>query len=777
MADHNIIVQIGANITNLTNNLRSASNTLSDFGARTQQLGADIAKGFGTIGLSIGAGLGYAVKQSADFDTAMRKAGAIAGATTDEFDAMKQAAIELGANTSKSASEVAEAMTELAAKGFDANQTIAAMPGIISAAEASGEDLAMTSDTVASALNIWGLEASEASRVADILAESANSTAAGVLDMQYAFKYAGAPAAALGVSLEELSGAIGLMTNAGLQGENAGTALRASLLALLNPSDKNAKAMEEMGIQIKDSQNNFVGLSALVDNLSKSMEGQTDTQKAATLAQLVGTEAVSGFLALMNAGPKKIDEMTASLENSGGASQEAAQKMKAGIGGSLEQLSGAIDSLVISIGDQLAPSVQKVADWLAILLNWFNGLSEGFKQFLVISTAVVGGISLLVAGLGILIGFVGLVSSGLGALAIAFGTTSAAILTTIGIVAGIVLGIVALGAAFVIAYQKVEWFRNMVDAAWAWIKNAFFTALEYVKGVVQVVMADISAFIAQQLAKVKAFWDENGKSIMTIVKTYFGVIWEYIKMVMGVIKGVFQVVWPLIVGIIKIAWATIKSIVSTTISAVLGVIQTVMKVLQGDWKGAWNTIKSTAKEIWDNIVGYFKDIDLSGIGKDIIAGLINGISSMVGSVKTAVSNISGKIKDGFTDFFDIHSPSRLMMGLAKFIPLGISEGIVGNVKSVVNATKQMAKAMMPETMNATLAYDTPSANGVSAGVKAAVVQPTSQNGANSRVEQLLEQLVRKDTSLVINGREFAAATYNDYDNYGGNKIKLAERWD
>lgn len=103
-------------------------------------------------------------------------------------------------------------MTEMAAKGFTANQTIAAMPGIISAAEASGEDLALAADTVSSALNIWGLEAAESSRVADVLAMSANESAAGIDDLGYVLKYAGGPAAALGISLEEVAAAAGIMT-------------------------------------------------------------------------------------------------------------------------------------------------------------------------------------------------------------------------------------------------------------------------------------------------------------------------------------------------------------------------------------------------------------------------------------------------------------------------------------------------------------------------------------------------------------------------------------
>jgi len=188
MADHSIIVEIGANISGLTAGINNATSQLQNMSStmtRAFSAAGTLGKSLTGVGLAGAAGLGMAVNTAADFDSEMRKAGAIAGANTEEFEAMKQAAIDLGANTSKSASEVAVAMTELAARGFDANQTIAAMPGIISAAEASGEDLAMTSDTVASALNIWGLEAGEAGRVADILAESANSTAAGIEDMQY----------------------------------------------------------------------------------------------------------------------------------------------------------------------------------------------------------------------------------------------------------------------------------------------------------------------------------------------------------------------------------------------------------------------------------------------------------------------------------------------------------------------------------------------------------------------------------------------------------------
>lgn len=363
----NIIVQIGADISQFTNQIQQATGSLQSFGQNVTQIGAGMAKTFGAAAVAIGAGLGSAVKQAASFDTEMRKAGAIAGASAKELDAMRKSALELGASTSESASSVAVAMTEMAAKGFTANQTIAAMPGVISAAEASGEDLALAADTVASALNIFGLEASESSRVADVLAESANTSAAGISDLGYVLKYAGAPAASLGISLEEVAAAAGIMTNAGLDGSNAGTALRASLLALNNPAKAQAKIMKNIGFSMQDSEGKTKSLSAIVGDLTQSLEGMTEANKVATLAKLVGTEAVSGFLSLTKAGPAQIDEMSEALRNSAGASKAAADQMKAGIGGALEELSGSIETIAIMVGDVLVPYVQKAAEWLTML--------------------------------------------------------------------------------------------------------------------------------------------------------------------------------------------------------------------------------------------------------------------------------------------------------------------------------------------------------------------------------------------------------------------------
>ena len=437
---------------------------MSNVGTRLQGVG----QGMRNVGQSLALGLtapllavGVAsVKTAADFEGQMSRVGAISGATSDELEKLRQSALDLGASSSKSASEVAIAQENLAALGFTANDILSAMPGVISAAEASGADMALTAETMASALNIFGLEASESTRVADILAQTANQSAADINDMSYALKYAGPVAANLGVSMEELSASIGIMTDAGLDGSSAGTALRAGLLALLKPSEENSKKMDALGISMTDANGKFVGIEGVIKNLNDSMKGMTDTQKTATLAALVGTEASSGFLALMKAGPSEIDKMTTALENSEGASAKTAKTMKENLKGSLEELGGSLETLKITVGNALAPTVLALAEKLQKLAEWFTNLSPEAQK----TTLVLAGIA---AAIGPLLIAFGAIASAIGSLMTAFGAISGAIAAAGGAAAAlgavftaltgpIGLTVLALGALGIGAYKVAQ---------------------------------------------------------------------------------------------------------------------------------------------------------------------------------------------------------------------------------------------------------------------------------------------------------------------------------
>lgn len=443
----------GEKIDDLENKWKTAGKGITTFANKVSGAG-DRLRGFGdslAIGVSAPiAGIGVmAVKTGMKFDKEMSKIQAVSGATADEFKELRKQAILLGASTTKSASEVATGQLELAKSGFTTQDILKAMPGVISASEASGSDMAQTAEVMASSLNIFGKEASEAGNVADVLAKVANVTAADLTDMQYALKYAGSPAASLGVSFEELSGSIGLMTNAGMQGEQAGTTLRSALLGLLKPSEDNSKLMEKMGIQITDNEGNFIGIANLIDNLSESMEGQTETQKAANLASLVGKEAVSGMLTLMAAGSGDIDKMTESLENSAGESAKAAKIMNDNFGGAMEALMGTMESIGIQVSDVMTPTIRELAEWLGKMGDKFSDLDEGTKKTIVTLALVAAGIAPVTIGMAILFKSFGTLAGGIGAGIQWFGKyrTSAKLTTA---------SITTLGTQATIAGSRVE---------------------------------------------------------------------------------------------------------------------------------------------------------------------------------------------------------------------------------------------------------------------------------------------------------------------------------
>lgn len=323
-------------------------------------------KMMGMVGFAaVAAGATNAVKSFADFESQVRKATVIAGGSDKEFNQMAEGIKNMSSETSISATKIAEGMTELASAGMNTTDALAAMPGILTAAKASSEELAVTSDVVTSALSIWGLEAEESARIADVLAQAANETKLGIADMGMALKYAGAPAKALGMSLEEVSAAAGIVVNAGIDSSTAGTSLRAGLLSLSAPTKAAAAAMSKYGFSAVDANGNVKSMVGIVDNLKGSMEGMTAAQQAAYLKTLVGTESYSAFMSLIDAGPEKLSKLQKSFENSEGASKKAADEMSKGLGAALQAAKTSLELFRNEVGDALAPAVETFARFIA----------------------------------------------------------------------------------------------------------------------------------------------------------------------------------------------------------------------------------------------------------------------------------------------------------------------------------------------------------------------------------------------------------------------------
>jgi TP901 family phage tail tape measure protein len=368
-----------------------------------------------------------AVETAAEFEQSLANLRAITQATDAEFERLRQNAFDLGATTVYSASQASDAMTELAQSGFNTNEIISAMPGLLALAASSQTDLATTADITSSALRGFGLAADQSGRVADVLAKSAIDTNANVLDLGMAMKFVAPVASAMGLSIEETTATIGELSNAGIKGEMAGTQLRAILLALASPSKEAAGYMDKLGVTIADSTGKVRPLNEIVGQLSGAFTRLTQAQQADVAATLVGREAASGFITLINNGADTLNTYTDSLENAGGTAERVAKTQLDTFKGAVEELKSALEGVGIEIGDTLIPAVRGVAEFLTRLLSGFTQLNPEVKAaatvFVVVTAAVlglagaIGALTIAMTAIGAPLGLIALIAVELGLVA------------------------------------------------------------------------------------------------------------------------------------------------------------------------------------------------------------------------------------------------------------------------------------------------------------------------------------------------------------------------
>lgn len=302
-----------------------------------------------------------AIKVGSDFEAQMSRVKAISGATAEEFEKLKAQAIQLGADTAFSSKEAAEGMENLAAAGFATNEIMDAMPGLLDLAAASGEDLATSSDIAASTLRGFGLAASDAGHVADVLAENANRTNSSVYETGEAMKYVAPLARAAGLSMEETAAAIGIMANAGIQGSQAGTTLRGAISRLSKPTKDMKEAMEELGISFYDSDGKMKSLTEQVGMMREATAGLTDEQKNNYLVTLYGQESLSGMLALINEGEGSLNSLTEAYKACDGSAKQAAETMQDNLQGAIEELGGSAESLGLVFYESVSENMKEAA--------------------------------------------------------------------------------------------------------------------------------------------------------------------------------------------------------------------------------------------------------------------------------------------------------------------------------------------------------------------------------------------------------------------------------
>ena len=637
-----------------------------------------------------------AVKTAADFDSAMSQVAAVSGATGKDFDALRNKAREMGAKTKFSATEAAEAMNYMAMAGWKTEDMLSGIEGIMNLAAASGEDLATTSDIVTDALTAFGLSAKDSGHFADILAAASSNANTNVSMMGETFKYCAPIAGALGFSAEDTAEAIGLMANAGIKSSQAGTALRTIMNNLAGDVKISGKAIGDVTIATTNADGSMRDLSDILADCRSAFGNLTESEKAQAAESLVGKNAMSGFLALMNAGEGDIDKLSSAIDNCDGSAEKMAMTMQDNLAGQLTILKSQLQELAISFGDILMPAIRSIVSKLQSFVDKLNGMDEGTKRTIVTIALLVASIGPLLIIIGTAISKIGVAMQGfvklangvsklkvaiqggtgvLGKLGAALGGISAPVLAVVAVIAVLV-------AAFVHLWKTNEGFRDAIIGTWNRIKDT-------ISGFCQGIVDRLNALGFQ-------FTD-----IVDVLKT----VWE----------GFCQVLAPIFEGVFN----NIANILSTVTGVITGILDVFIGIFTGNWSQAWNGIKEIFSSIWNGISSFFSnilnvikgvaDVVLGWFGtswnevwtniKTFFEGIWNGIATFFTTIWETLKNVVtvgimaiGSILSAAFDIITL--PFRFIWENCKEIIISVWDAIKSKVSTVIHAVASVINTVM-----------------------------------------------------------------------------------
>lgn len=637
-----------------------------------------------------------AVKTAADFDSAMSQVAAVSGAMGKDFDALRNKAREMGAKTKFSATEAAEAMNYMAMAGWKTEDMLSGIEGIMNLAAASGEDLATTSDIVTDALTAFGLSAKDSGHFADILAAASSNANTNVSMMGETFKYCAPIAGALGFSAEDTAEAIGLMANAGIKSSQAGTALRTIMNNLAGDVKISGKAIGDVTIATTNADGSMRDLSDILADCRSAFGNLTESEKAQAAESLVGKNAMSGLLALMNAGEGDIDKLSSAIDNCDGSAEKMAMTMQDNLAGQLTILKSQLQELAISFGDILMPAIRSIVSKLQGFVDKLNGMDEGTKRTIVTIALLVASIGPLLIIIGTTISKIGMAMQSfvklangvsklkvaiqggtgvLGKLGAALGGISAPVLAVVAVIAVLV-------AAFVHLWKTNEGFRDAIIGTWTRIKD---TISGFCQGIVDRLNA-LGFQFTDIVDVLKTVWDGFCQVLAPIFEGVFNNIANILSTVTGVITGILDVFIGIFTGNWSQAWNGIKEIfssiwngISSFFSNILNVIKGVADVVLGWFGTSWN-------EVWTNIKTFFE-------------GIWNGIATFFTTIWETLKNVVTvgimAISSILSAAFDIITlPFRFIWENCKEIIISVWDAIKSKVSTVTHAVASVISTVM-----------------------------------------------------------------------------------
>lgn len=795
----NMATKVGSTMTSIGQSLTTAGTNL------TKKVTVPIV-GFGTA----------IVTTSMNFESSMSKVQAISGATGNDLESLTAKAREMGSKTKFSASEAAEAFQYMAMAGWDTEDMLNSIEGVMNLAAASGEELGTVSDIVTDAMTAFGLaadgtstvlrdgmevEVANCTRFVDALAAASNSSNTNVSMLGESFKYVAPVAGALGYSVEDVAVALGLMANQGIKSSQAGTSLRTMLTNMANPTETMENAMRALGVSLEDDEGNMYSLMEVmqqlrdgfgggqmdakefadamgeidqafqdgtigeeeyeqaVNDLCIAMYGAEGAQKAQLASMLAGKTGMAGLLAIVNTTDEDFQSLTESIYNASGTSEEMAAIMQDNLTGQITVLKSMLQELALQFGEILLPIIKDFVSWLQNLVTKFQELSPEQKEQIVKFAAIAAAIGPVLLVLGKLVGSVGTIITTFGKLPTMLTTLKSgftALTTAIGGLSAPVLAVAAvvavLVAAFVDLWRNNEEFREKMIAIWEGIKEK------------------VQAFTQGIVDRLNALGFEF-ESITDVLKA----IWD----------GFCSLLAPLFEG----AFATISAILGSVLDIITGILDVFIGLFTGDWEQMWLGIQEIFSGIWNGIVGIF-----SAIG-DTLMGLLDAICGWFGttwedtwnSIKEFFVNIWNNIVSFFDNIITSieTAVSNFIDGIIEFfaqLPTNIANFITNAYNSVVQWASNMvakAKEMGTNFLNSVVEFftDLPYKVGFFIGntlTNIVVWAANMVNKAKEMATNFLNQVVAFFTQLPGKVLNFITSAYNNVVAWATNMVNKAK---
>lgn len=738
-------------------------------------------KGFAVASTAV-AGFGTAaVKSGMEFDATMSQVSAISGATGNDFSALRNKALEMGASTKFSASEAAEALTYMGMAGWKTQDMLDGISGIMNLAAASGEDLASTSDIVTDALTAFGMSASESGHFADILAAASSNANTNVGMMGDTFKYVAPIAGAMGYSAEDAAVAIGLMANSGIKATQAGTALRSIITRMAKPTKESATAMEALGISITDSNGEMLSLGEIMVALRSGFSGLTENQKASYAAMLGGQEAMSGLLAIANASEEDFNKLTVAINNCNGAAENMAATMMDNLQGDLTLLGSAFESLQIAISDSLTPTLREFAQFgqkaMANLLEGFQG--NGVTGFMsALSGIVTDGVTMLAGKApefaSVTLQFVEALANGFLGARMEIGMAAINIFDAlidgfdswISTNAGELIAagnqiIAIIGSAFLeaggIIRENIGQFVPLIARGFLDYHDLLFSVGMDILGAIGQGIVDskeqIQTYMSTAIDEMVYAIQYNAPMIieggLALLEALVGSILDNASMVA---ETAVEIVSHLASGIGESAPNLIPAAVEAVLKFAEGLtnpqslnslIDGALGLIEGIVEGLIKSIPlliEYAPEIVANLAsGIISALpQMLEIGGQLLMGLLEGLGQAIVSIPAAIAKVVTAIVDGFKALFGIHSPSTVMAEIGINLVAGLLQGISNTWRSITDFLSSAWSGVTGIFSNALSVFSSIGGNIVS-GIK---------NGISNAWSALTSWVTNKFKSLV-----------------------------